>query len=123
MKFQMPCFAFAAVVLLSSCAETYRASLSAASPVEPANEVVRTPVLPPLAGVRVYVGGTWLDLYCPPTIQQVMLQAGGKSSFELDQARSVHVARADGRQVIVSRRNYGSFLLEDGDRISVPIYP
>ena len=75
-------------------------------------------VLPPLAGVRVKIGSTWLDLLDPPTIEQAAMQAGGSAQSQLYEARAVIVTRAEGRKVLIRAGAYGSFRLRDGDTIT-----
>jgi hypothetical protein len=80
----------------------------------------RSPVLPQLAGVRVRIGNSWLDLFEPPTIEQAMLQAGGTLQAELDEAKSTVVTRENGRKILVRRSSYATFMLKNGDTLYVP---
>src|SRR5690349_17281136 len=120
MKLHIPRSALAAAVFLCGCAETHQTSLPEVGLTEPPHSAARSFVLPPLAGVRVDVGGQWLDLYSPPTIDQALLQSTGNSTGERDDPPTVVVTRADGRKVVVGRRAYGSFALGNGDALHIP---
>ena len=119
MKMAVPCFLLVAAVVLSGCSSTHSTSYLN-DPNAPLCQEDRSPISPPLAGVRVHVNGESLDLYSPPTMEQAMFQASSMTSFELDDARAVVVTRADGKKVTVRRTSYSAFLLRNGDDIHVP---
>jgi protein involved in polysaccharide export with SLBB domain len=60
------------------------------------------------------------ELRHPLTIEHAIQQAGGVDMFEGDWNQKVIVYRKDGQRISVSKNEYGSFMLSDGDLVGVP---
>jgi hypothetical protein len=56
----------------------------------------------------------------PFTVEHAIQQAGGIDEFEGDWNRKIVVRHKDGQQSSVLRKDYGSFILADGDGVAVP---
>ena len=75
--------------------------------------------------IIVYVGGAVntpgnQSLGRPQTIEHAIQQAGGITKFEGDWNKKVVVKHRGGQQTSVLRKDYGSYILADGDGVAVP---
>lgn len=111
-------FVLGPALLVQGCSAPREVNPSAALSAESPN-AWRSPVLPQLAGVRVSIGNSWLDLFEPPTIEQAALQAGATFQVTLDEAKSIEVRRADGQIFKVRPGSYADFMLKNGDMLYV----
>jgi protein involved in polysaccharide export with SLBB domain len=75
------------------------------------------------AFISVYVGGNVnspgkISVFEPFTIDHAIQQAGGLTIWSKDE-HSVEFRRND-RMLLISKKNWGSFILADGDAIYIP---